>query len=348
MSVLERIAKNKAIKDSVLSEETSEIKGFISTGCTVLNLLFPGRLNGGIPLKKVSQIAAPSSLGKSFIGLKVAKNAQKQFGMDVVILDTEFAFDFNFSGSVGVDPAKSLVIQDNQIESCQTKLISMLADLTQDEKDNLLVVIDSWGGLVTSKSMGDALDGKDVVDMTAARKKNNFARLLTGMGVTVFVINQTYETMDQYNPLKPGGGNGIYFASSSIVMGTSKARDKDAQEIVGAVVTAKVLKGRFSREHSKLKFTIKHDGGIHPTSGIEDDLVEFGYLTKPTVGWYSRNFEKLGLEGEDRKWRMKEIHDNWGVFYKDVLKHPDVLKDFEAKYTHAHNNIIDDTEEFFI
>lgn len=156
----------------------------------------------------------------------------------------------------------------------------------------------------------------------------------------------SHNTIDQYNPLKPGGGNGIYFASSSIVMGTSKARDKDAQDIVGAVVTAKVLKGRFSKEHSKLKFVIKHEGGIHPTMGIEDDLLEFGYLTKPTMGYYSRNWEKLGLDYPvDKKWRLKQIQENWAEFYKDIVNHPDVRKDFEAKYTFTHNVIINDSNE---
>jgi hypothetical protein len=224
----------------------------------------------------------------------------------------------------------------------------MLTELTQAEKNNLLLIIDSWGGLVTSKSMKDAIDAKDVVDMTAAKKKNNLARLLTGLGVTIFIVNQTYETMDQYNPLTPGGGKGIYFASSSIVMGTSKARDKAGTDIVGAVVTAKVLKGRFTKEHAKLKFVIKHDGGIHPTAGIEEDLLDFGFLTKPSMGWYSRDFAKLGLEGEDKKWRMKEIVENWSEFYRPIIGHPDVKLAFETKYAFTHHAMIEDDGDITI
>ena len=344
MGILEKIVKSKDVKGYILSD-TEIIPDFISTGCAPLNVLFSGRLDGGVPIGKVSQIAAPSALGKSFIGLKVAKNAQKK-GLEVLLLDTEYAFDYSFSDNVGVDRDKLLVIQNNRIETAQAQIISTLDGLTAEERAKLIIIIDSWGGLVTSKSYGDAVDGKDVVDMTAAKKKNAFARLLTGMGTTVFIVNQTYETMDQYNPLIPGGGKGVYFASSSIVMATSKARDKDAQDIVGAIVTAKVLKGRFAKEHSKLKYMIKHDGGLHPVAGIEDDLFEMEFITKPVQGWYSRNFAKLGMEGEDKKWRLKEMIENWREFYGPMLKNKDVLLAFEKKFTFTHNAIFDEGDVF--
>lgn len=265
MSILEKIAKNKAIRDSVFTKDESEVKDFISTGCLTLNLLFSGRLNGGIPVKKVSQIAAPSSLGKSFVGMKVAKNAQKK-GMDVVILDTEFAYDFEFSDSVGVDAEGILVIQDNQIESCQQKIISMLTDLTQKEKDGMILIIDSWGGLVTSKAMNDAVDGKDVNDMTASKKKNSFARLLTGMGVTVFVVNQTYECgTENMMVMTPQGPASL----KDLVVGDEVETTEGVQEIsmkvdyddawISEVELADGTILEFTSEH---KFQVERDGEV--------------------------------------------------------------------------------------
>lgn len=61
-SLIDRISKNKAIKDFVMEEEKEH--DFISTGSLVLNILFSGRLDGGIPVGRVNQIAAPSTLGK--------------------------------------------------------------------------------------------------------------------------------------------------------------------------------------------------------------------------------------------------------------------------------------------
>ena len=75
-SLIDKLSKNKAVKEFIMDEDLET--DFISTGALVLNVLFSGRLDGGIPMGKVSQIAAPSSLGKSFVGLKIAKNAQKK------------------------------------------------------------------------------------------------------------------------------------------------------------------------------------------------------------------------------------------------------------------------------
>lgn len=337
MSVIDKMKNNKLIKDSVLKENTE--LSFINTGCCSLNVLFSGKLNGGIPIGKISQIAAPSALGKTFIGLKIASNAQK-LGMEVLMLDTEFAFDHNFSESVGVKSDKLLVVQDNHIESVQQKILTLVEDLTVDERKNLLIIIDSYGGLVTSKTVDDATSGADKVDLSGSRKKNTFARLLMSLGCTVFVVNTVYDTFDTYNPITPGGGRGIFYASHCLVMATSKARDKEGDEISGAIITAKVLKSRLAIEHSKLKFVIKHDGGIHPVLGIEDDLLEMEWLLKPSNGWYQRNYAKLGIEGEDKKWRMKEIQDNWQEFYKPILTNKEVQFDFEKAYSFKHHTIV--------
>jgi RecA/RadA recombinase len=191
MSLIGKLSKNKKIQEFIYKDEQTP-KDFINTGCLSLNILFSGKLDGGIPVGKVNQIAAPSSLGKSFIGMKVAKNAQKK-GMEVVYLDSEFAYDPVFAENVGINTDKILVIQDNQIESLLQTVMQIANDLEKEERAKILLVIDSWGGLVTSKTVEDATIGKDVSDMTVSKKKNSFARLLTGLGFTVFVINQVYD-----------------------------------------------------------------------------------------------------------------------------------------------------------
>ena len=334
MSVIGKISANKKISEFIFNEETS-VKDFINTGCLSLNILFSGKLDGGIPVGKVNQVAAPSSLGKSFIGMKVAKNSQKK-GFEVIYLDTEFAYDPTFAENVGIDGKKIMIIQDNQIETVQSTLMQIAEMLTKEEKKKILVILDSWGGLVTSKTMDDATTGKDVSDMTVSKKKNSFARLLTGMGVTVFVINQVYDSFNQFDPLAIAGGRGIYFASSSIVLGSSKAKNKQSDgEITGAVVTAQTKKSRFAKENSKLKYLINYDGGISPFYGILEDALEGGYVDKPTMGWYSRPC----VEG-DKKWREKEIYCK--EFWLPVIQKTDFSNYIERKYTFEHSTIEDE------
>ena len=57
-SMIERLSKNKQIKDSILHKDEDFKQQFINTGALSLNILFSGRLNGGIPVGKISQISA--------------------------------------------------------------------------------------------------------------------------------------------------------------------------------------------------------------------------------------------------------------------------------------------------
>lgn len=334
MSALDKFKSNKMVKENMFKDRPIE---YISTGCLTLNILFSGKLDGGIVKRKVMQIVAPSSLGKSFVAMKVAKNAQKQ-GMDVILADTEFAYDPEFAKSVGLDLDKLLVIQSNSIEEIQQMIMASFAEMSQEEKDNVLLLIDSWGNMVTSKSVDDVIAGKDVRDMTKAQKKNEFARQLVGLKTTVLVVNQTYETMDQYNPLEVGGGKGLFFACSSIVMGTSKAKDKDSDgDISGALITAITRKGRFCKEFTKLKYLIQHNGGIHPFYGILDDALEGCYVVKPSNGWYSRP-----CVADDKKWREAEIWNNPEQFWGPIFKNTDFKKYIEDAY--MYKGVVSDSD----
>lgn len=335
MSLIGKLSSNKKLQEYIYKDEETP-KDFINTGCLTINVLFSGKLDGGIPVGKVNQIAAPSSLGKSFVGMKVVNNAQKK-GMEVVYVDTEFAFDYAFADNIGIDKNKILVIQDNQIESVQASIMQIAETLTKEERKKLLVVLDSWGGLVTSKTVEDATSGKDVSDMTVSKKKNSLARLLTGLGVTIFVINQVYDNIgSMFDPLSIAGGRGIYFASSSIVLGTSKAKEKQSDgEITGAIVTAQTKKSRFAKENSKLKYLISYDGGISPFYGILEDALEGGYVDKPSVGWYTRP-----CVPDDKKWREKDIYTK--EFWGPVIANTDIKEYFERKYTFEHSTIVDE------
>jgi len=273
----------------------------------------------------------------SFVGVKVAKNAQKDHNMTVLYVDTEYAFSASFAKAVGINEDEMVVIQNNQIEEVQQILTSTVMELDPLERQKLLIIIDSWGGLVTSKTINDAQDGKDVTDMTVSKKKNNLAKILTGLGCTVFVINQVYDTFDQYNPIAMGGGKGIRFASSSVVMATSKAKSKDGADVDGFIISAKVDKGRYAVEQSKLKYMIKFSGGIHPYYGILDDAMEGGFVEKPSMGWYTRPSVE-----NDKKWRERELWENSKEFWGPLLAMKEFREYFEKKYSFKHNEIHSD------
>ena len=324
--IYKKILKDKDCIGTYLKTGT-EIKT-LSTGVVSMNLLFSGKIDGGIPIGKVSQMAAPSTLGKSFIGLSCLKNAQKK-GFTCIVIDTEFAFDFEFAEAIGIatDKESLIVIQNNRIEQVQKMVMNIFDDLeTKEEKENVFILVDSFGGLVTSKSVDDAGSGKDVTDMTEAKKKNKFAKLMMGTHGTFFIVNHVYDNIGGFgDPLSIPGGRGLYFASHCIVLGSSKAKDKDSGEISGALITCKTQKSRLSKEHSKIKFRIKHEGGLDIWYGLLDDAIEAGVVVSAKGFVYRPH-----IEG-DKKLREKQIYTK--DFWLQVFKETNFKEFLENKYT---------------
>jgi recombination protein RecA len=338
MSLISKLKNDKKLAEFTHKDEQLN---FISTGVLPLNILFSGKLDGGIPIGRVSQHASDSAEGKSFVAMKLIKNAQK-LGMECILIDTEFAYNPDFADNVGVDRDKLFVYQNNQIEDIQSFVMKTFEEIPMNERKDILLIIDSWNNTVTSKTVSDSIDGKDVQDMTISKKRNTLSKLLTGLRTTVYVVNQVISTMDQYAPIAIPGGKGLYFSSSCIVMGSSKAKHKDSDgDVAGVIITANTKKSRLCKEYSRLKYLITHDGGIHPVWGLDEDLFEFGILTKPSMGWYSRNFELLGLAGEDKKWRAKDMLENWKEFYAPIISNEKVKSMFQDKYAFTNSDIVD-------
>lgn len=85
---------------SLLKENPTDVRKWISTGSRWLDsIVCKGKL-AGIPLGKIVEIAGEESTGKSYMAAQIAANAQKM-GIDVVYFDSESAIDSVFLERVG-------------------------------------------------------------------------------------------------------------------------------------------------------------------------------------------------------------------------------------------------------
>lgn len=200
---LNKLRKLKSVQDSIYEENKEQ--EFISTGVATLNILFGGGIDKGIPVGKVSMIAADSSLGKSFIALKIAKNAQAK-GKSVILFDAEKAFNKALADNLGIQENEMLVIQETSLEKVTQQFMNIVDELGEDVKDTMFI-IDSWNVLVTSKTIDDASAGNDKTDMTTAKKKNTLAKLLLNSGATIFVVNQLYACVNPNTFVKTESGS---------------------------------------------------------------------------------------------------------------------------------------------
>lgn len=345
-SVYDIVKSDKGSKDrTALSEfiyDAETETTFLSTNCVALNLLYSGRVKGGIPVGHMSMISAPSQLGKSFIAMNVARSAQRQ-NMQVVVIDTERAFKKSMAESLRIDlsPEKIQVFQESSLEKIESLILGITDNMTLEEKQNTLFILDSWGTLVTSKALKDGLTGNDVSDMTEPKKKNRLANIILNTKATFLIVNHVYDNTGGFgDPLVIPGGRRIAFNCEAIVLGMSRAKDKNAaKEITGHIITAKTFKSRFSKAESKLQYRLKNSGGLDPFFGLLKDAMEHGCVVKPKPGKFSRSF----IDG-DKEFKEKDIY--CVEFWKPIFEETDFEEYLERVYTFSDESTVVEEEEF--
>ena len=126
-----------------------------------------------------------------------------------------------------------------------------------------MFVLDSLGMLSTEKEITDALNDKQVRDMTKSQLVKGAFRMLTlklgQANIPMIVTNHTYDVIGAYVPTKEmGGGSGLKYAASSIIY-LSKKKEKDGTEIVGNLIKAKTAKSRLSKENKDVTVRLYYD-----------------------------------------------------------------------------------------
>lgn len=257
-----------------------EIKEYIDTGNYIFNCLISSDIRKGIPAGRIIQFAGPESVGKSYLSIEAMKNAQKA-GYFIIMYDTEFAHDKQSVIKRGIDPDNFLYIPMDTVEKLKTSILNVIEEA--NDNDKIMIVIDSIGNLSTTKELEDSTTGSDKKDMTRPAQLKALFRTCTikaGLkNIPIIVVNHVYATIGSFfGGNTVGGGSGSLYASSTIIE-LSKAQDKDSSGVVGgAIISAKNIKSRMSREKTKVKMKLSFDKGLDRYSGLIEFAVASGYL----------------------------------------------------------------------
>lgn len=270
------------------TEKTSKKRETISTGIYVLNAAMSGSLYGGIPANRISIIGGPSSTGKSFLCYNICKEAQLK-DYSIIYIDTEYSIEVDQLPGYGIntDPEKFTLIRSNVIEDLKifmTKTLDSLKEIKDTGKQlpKIMIVLDSIGQLGSRKEVEDALSGKEKADFTKAKALASFFRIINSdlgfLNIAFLATAHTYETMDMFPQTKIRGGEGPFYAASTIAF-LSKAKLKEGIEDdldlgqSGIVVTAKMVKNRMAKP-KKVKFEISFVSGCNKYVGLDYWLTE--------------------------------------------------------------------------
>jgi RecA/RadA recombinase len=332
MDFLKDIVKEIGDDFTKLAADIEESETYVDTGSYIFNGLVSGSLFGGVSGNKITAIAGESSTGKTFFSLAVVKNfLESNPDGYCLYFDTEAAVNKSLLESRGVDLNRTVVVSVVTVEEFRSKALKAV-DLYQkkpvEERKPCMFVLDSLGMLSTEKEITDALNDKQVRDMTKSQLIKGAFRMLTlklgQANIPMIVTNHTYDVIGAYVPTKEmGGGSGLKYAASTIIH-LSKKKEKDGTEIVGNLIKAKTAKSRLSKENKDVTIRLYYDHrGLDRYYGLLE-LGEIGGLWKNVAGRYEIDGKKVYA-----KQILKEPEK---YFTPDVMEQLDEIAKTEFSY----------------
>ena len=301
MDFLKEIVKEIGDEYTQIAADIDETEKYIDTGSYIFNGLVSGSIFGGVSSNRITAIAGESSTGKTYFSLAVVKNFLDTHPDGYCLyFDTEAAVNKGLLESRGIDTTRLVVVNVVTIEEFRSKALRAVDIYLKTEEENrkpCMFVLDSLGMLSTEKEIRDALDDKQVRDMTKSQLVKGAFRMLTlklgQANIPLIVTNHTYDVIGSYIPTKEmGGGSGLKYAASTIIY-LSKKKEKDKTEVIGNIIKAKTAKSRLSKENKEVNIRLYYDErGLDRYYGLLD-LGELGGLWKNVAGRYEIDGKKI-------------------------------------------------------
>ena len=301
MDFLKDIVKEIGDAYPQLAADISDSEQYVDTGSLVFNGLLSGSIFGGVSGNKITALAGESSTGKTFFALAVVKNfLDTNPDAYALYFDTESAISKSLLESRGIDLKRIVVINVVTIEEFRSKAlkaVDIYLKTNIEDRKPCMFVLDSLGMLSTEKEITDALNDKQVRDMTKSQLVKGAFRMLTlklgQANIPLIVTNHTYDVIGSYVPTKEmGGGSGLKYAASTIIYLTKK-KEKSEKEVVGNIIKAKTAKSRLSKENQEVNIRLYYDErGLDKYYGLLE-LGEIGGLWKNVAGRYEINGKKI-------------------------------------------------------
>lgn len=298
-----------------LTEESpTEVKEWIPTGSRWLDAIIAKGKMGGIPVGKITEIAGLSSVGKSYLAVQIAAQAQKK-GKYVVYYDAESAIDPVFLLDAGIDLDNNfLYVQAVSVE----KVLKGIEDTMNDYPGFQFVFI--WDSIAATSAEKD-LEGDFDPQSSMAVKPRIFSKAFPKLTVplangqhTLLLINQLKTNITSNiaekltTPFKAPGGLALeYFSSLRIWLTGRKSKQSfvfdESGRRVGSEVKAKLKKSRFGTQDRMAVFQIRWGDNV----GIMDEESWFEVIKQSSAyrvggGWCYLKTQ----DGKEHKFRSKE------------------------------------------
>ena len=261
---------------------------------------------GGIPKGRVTEVFGTEASGKSTLAYHVMAQAQRQGGTAAYI-DAEHALDPSYAARCGAQIGELLVSQpdtaEQGLEICEYLVRSGALDI---------VVVDSVAAMVPKAElegdMGDTHVGLQARLMSQGLRKLTAA--ISRSNTAVVFINQIREKVGVFfgNPEVTPGGRALKFYSSVRIDIRRIESIKQAREIIGSRVRARIVKNKVAPPFRVAEFDIMFNEGISREGDLIDIGADTGILSK-SGSFYSFGETRLGQGRENSKSFLRDNPD---------------------------------------
>ena len=155
------------------------------------------------------------------------------------IFDTEAAITKSMLEERGIDTSRLVVVNVVTIEDFRgkaLKAVDLYLKKPLEDRKPCMFVLDSLGMLSTEKEITDALNDKQVRDMTKSQLVKGAFRMITlklgQTNIPMIVTNHTYDVIGEHVPTKEmGGGSGLKYAASTIIHLSKKKKRMERKSL---------------------------------------------------------------------------------------------------------------------
>ena len=254
----------------------TDIKDFISTGSTMLDLAISNKPNGGIAVGRITELNGLESSGKSLLGAHILAETQQKGGVAVYI-DTETAVSTEFLSAIGVDTDSMLYLHLETVEDIFQAIEEIVAKVRESDKNRLVtILVDSLAAASTNVEMEADFDkdgwatSKAIIISKAMRK---ITQMIGRQKVTLVFTNQLRVKLGAMfgDPYTTSGGKALGFHASCRLRlqaaGQIKAKVDGKDQVIGIKTKAKIIKNRMGPPLRVAEFEIYFDSGVDDFGG---------------------------------------------------------------------------------
>ena len=306
---------NKQFKDTKVAyfldgsnATPTDIKEFISTGSSVLDLAISNRPNGGVAVGRITEINGLESSGKSLIGTHILAETQKKGGVAVYI-DTETSVSREWLETIGVDVSKLLYLHVETVEDIFECIESIIVKIRESDRERLVsILVDSLAGASTKVEMEADFEkdgwatSKAIIVSKAMRK---ITQMIGRERIALVFTNQLRQKLGVMfgDPWTTSGGKALPFHASTRIrlknMGQIKVGAKN--DVIGMKCRAQIIKNRLGPPLRHADFNLYFDSGIDDM-GSWLTVLKDHKLLKIAGAWYT-----LEYKGKDIKFQSKDF-----------------------------------------